>query len=64
MEEFLQVTADVDFNAALKEEYRVKKFVNPTYEKKSNEWKMAYRAGKPVVEAARSFVSSWLEELN
>ena len=64
LEEFLQVTADVDFNAALKEEYRVKKFVNPTYEKKSNEWKMAYRAGKPVVEAARSFVSSWLEELN
>lgn len=64
LEEFLQVTADVDFNAALKEEYRVKKFVNPAYEKKSSEWKMAYRAGKPTVEAARTFAKAWLAELN
>jgi len=64
LEEFLQVTADVDFNAQLKEEYRLKKFVNPAYEKKSAEWKMAYRAGKPAVEAARAFAKAWLAELN
>ena len=63
LEAFLQVTADVDYNAALKEEYRIKKFVNPTYEKKPAEWKMAYRAGKPAVDAARTFAKAWLAEL-
>jgi hypothetical protein len=41
LESFLQITADVDYNAALKEEYRQKKFVNSVYEKKPAEWKMA-----------------------
>lgn len=61
---FLQTTEDVDFNAALREEYRIKKFVNPVYEQKSAEWKMAFRSGKPVVETARSFAKQWLTELN
>ncbi len=47
----------------LKEEYRMKKFVNPAYEKKPAEWKMAYRAGKPAVDAARTFAKAWLAEL-
>jgi hypothetical protein len=64
LETFLKLTADVDFNAALKEEYRVKKFVNAAYEKKPAEWKMAYRAGRPAVEAARTFAKAWLAELN
>ena len=64
LETFLKLTADVDFNAALKEEYRVKKFVNPAYEKKPAEWKMAYRAGRPAVDAARTFAKAWLLELN
>ncbi len=64
LETFLKLTADVDFNAALKEEYRVKKFVNAAYEKKPDEWKMAYRAGRPAVEAARTFAKAWLAELN
>lgn len=64
LETFLQLTADVDYNAALKEEYRKKKFVNPAYEKKPAEWKMAYRAGKPAVDAARSFAKTWLTELH
>lgn len=63
LERFLQITSDVDFNAALKEEYRVKKFVNPAYENKPAEWKMAYRAGKPAVDAARTFAKAWLAEL-
>jgi hypothetical protein len=64
LETFLSLTADVDFNAVVKEEYRVKKFINPAYEKKPAEWKMAYRAGKPAVDAARQFAKSWLAELN
>ena len=64
LETFLRITADVDFNAALKEEYRKKKFVNPAYEEKPAEWKMAYRAGRPAVEAARTFAKAWIAELN
>jgi hypothetical protein len=64
LETFLKLTADVDFNATLKEEYRVKKFVNPAYEKKPAEWKVAYRAGRPAVDAARTFAKAWLAELN
>ena len=63
LESFLQLTADVDYNAALKEEYHKKKFVNSAYEKKPAEWKMAYRAGKPAVDAARTFAKAWLTEL-
>jgi len=63
LESFLQLTADVDYNAALKEEYHKKKFVNSAYEKKPPEWKMAYRAGKPAVDAARTFAKAWLTEL-
>lgn len=64
LEMFLNTTADVDFNAVLKEEYHVQKFVNPAYERKPAEWKMAFRSGKPVVETARSFAKQWLTELN
>ena len=63
LESFLQLTADVDYNAALKEEYHKKKFVNSAYEKKPAEWKMAYRAGKPAVDTARTFAKAWLAEL-
>lgn len=63
LEKFLAVTADVDYNAAVHVEYGLQKFNNAAYEKKPDEWKMAYRAGKPVVEAAREFASAWLREL-
>lgn len=64
LEQFLELTADVDYSAALKEEYGLKKFVNATYERKPDEWKMAYRCGKPVVEFTRSFAKQWLTELH
>jgi len=63
LQKMLDVTKDVDFNAALKEQYGKKKFVNPAYEAKSNEWKMAFRAGKEVTETTRAFVQQWLNEL-
>jgi hypothetical protein len=63
LEKFLTVTADVDYNAAVHEEYGRKKFNNAAYEKKPAEWKMAYRAGKPVVDAAREFAAGWIKEL-
>ena len=59
LNEFLEVSASVDFTAEL----RNNMFVNPDYEKKSPQWKMCYRAGKDVVEAARVEAKAWLDEL-
>jgi len=63
LEKFLTITADVDYNATVHEQYGLKKFDNTAYERKPDEWKMAYRAGKPVVDSAREFANAWLREL-
>lgn len=63
LERFLELTEDVDYEAALKEQYGLKKFVNPEYEKKPAEWKFAYRSGKEVTETARAFAQQWLSEI-
>lgn len=63
LEKFLQLTADVDYDAALKEVNGKKKFVDPVYESKPKEWKMAYRSGREVTETARKFVKQWLTEI-
>lgn len=61
---FLDLSKDVDFGAKLfpTEPGRMK-FVNSAYESKPDNWKLCYRAGKPAVDAARAFASSWLAEL-
>jgi hypothetical protein len=64
LKEFLDATNDVDFNAELVEKNNKKYFVNPAYERKSDRWKMAFRAGKEVVEPAREFAQKWIEEIN
>ncbi len=63
LQEYLQVAATVDFNAKLTEpdKYKIKKFVNPAYEKKSLKWKAIYRAGKEVNDVVTSFVKEWLK---
>jgi hypothetical protein len=66
---FLSETADVDFGAKLvacanNNSWRNHKcFANPTYERKPPEWKLSYRAGKPALDAARSFATNWLAEI-
>ena len=57
--EFLEVSATVDFDAQLNGSM----FANPTYEAKSQQWKMCFRAGKAVVTAAREEAQTWLKEL-
>ncbi|MFT3843817.1 MAG: hypothetical protein QM725_02100 [Lacibacter sp.] len=63
LEKYLALTATVDFNAALTaaDKYGKKKFTNPEYEKKSAEWKAAYRAGKDVNASVTAFVKEWLK---
>jgi hypothetical protein len=63
LREFLQLSADVDFNAKLRTEGGVSKFENPAYQAKSSQWKMCYRAGKDATAAARAAVQAWLSEL-
>jgi hypothetical protein len=62
LKKFIEVSATVDFNAALKEVYGKQKFVNPAYEDKSDEWKQIFRAGKDVTEVTRKFAQQWLAE--
>lgn len=65
LQEMIDITGDVDYAAELKEGYKGKKvFVNPVYEKKPAEWKLAYRAGKPATDAMRAAAAQWLKELN
>lgn len=59
LQSFLDISATVDFDATLNGE----QFANPENEKKSDQWKMCYRAGKTVIAAAREEVELWLKEL-
>jgi soluble cytochrome b562 len=63
LQNFLEETKEIDFGAQLTEKKGIKYFVNPAYERKSNYWKMAFRAGKEVVEPARSFVKEWVNSI-
>jgi hypothetical protein len=63
LQQFLDETKDVDFSAELYEKKGIKYFTNPVYERKSDRWKMVFRAGKEVVEPARAFVQEWMQEL-
>lgn len=65
LEAFLKLSANIDFNAALKKHASGKKmvFVNDEYERKPYAWKFCFRLGKETVEEARSFAQQWLKEL-
>ncbi|WP_299817915.1 hypothetical protein [uncultured Pontibacter sp.] len=64
LQQFLNETKDIDFNAALKDNGRGKmKFVDPTFEAKSRDWKKAFRAGKEATTTARQIAQQWLQEL-
>ena len=61
--EVLETTKDVDFSAELVTRNNKKYFANPAYEKKSNNWKYAFRAGKETTTTVRGFIQAWLKEL-
>ncbi|MBC8769514.1 hypothetical protein H4O18_16065 [Arenibacter sp. BSSL-BM3] len=62
LQEYLALAGTVDFSAKLTEpdNYKIRKFVNPAYEKKSLQWKACYRAGKEVNDVFTAFVKEWL----
>jgi hypothetical protein len=63
LQTILDITADVDYAAELTEANGIKYFVNPDYEKKPSEWKLAFRAGKVATDAVRTAAQQWLKEL-
>ena len=63
LQHYLSIAATVDFSAQLTEKYGRKRFVNPAYQGKNNEWKMIYRAGKEVYEQTKTFTEQWIKEL-
>jgi hypothetical protein len=67
LRDFLTLSESVDFGAKLvpcKDSWQHHScFADPTYEKKSEEWKRLYRAGKEPVEAARAFATTWLRDV-
>jgi len=63
LQKYLDIATTVDFNATLIEKYGKNRFTNPLYEGKNKDWKMIYRAGKEVYNAARPFAEQWIGEL-
>lgn len=63
LKEFLDLTADIDFDAKLVQSGKVKKFADPRLEAKSHEWKYCFRAGKETITAAREYARNWLNAL-
>ena len=63
LQQYLDIVNTVDFTAALKDAGGKKKFVNDSYERKSNDWKKVYRAGKEVNDVAKAFAAAWIKEL-
>ncbi|MBO9562628.1 MAG: hypothetical protein J7621_07635 [Niastella sp.] len=63
LQQVLSATSNVDYNAQLVARDGLKRFAKPDYERKSAEWKMAFRAGKETTEAVRAFAKQWLQEL-
>ncbi len=65
LREFLETSKDVAYDAKLvpAANGKLMRFADRTYEHKSEEWKLCFRAGKEPVEAARAIASAWLQEL-
>lgn len=63
LQQMLDATADVDFNAQLTEKWGKKVFVNSAYERKNSNWKYAFRAGKEVTQTVRQFAEQWVKEI-
>lgn len=63
IEEFLELSADVNFEAKLVPSGSRMRFADDEYEDKPPDWKVCFRAGKEATMAAREFAQAWLAEL-
>ncbi len=64
LEQFLEVTKDVDYDARLvKQGWGTMEFENPEYVSKPMLWKQCFRLGKTAGNEFRAFATEWLTEL-
>ncbi|RYZ30694.1 MAG: hypothetical protein EOO10_01930 [Chitinophagaceae bacterium] len=65
LQSYLDIVATVDFDARLTnaDQYGIRKFVKPEYEKKDNRWKAIFRAGREVNVVVTAFVKDWMKEM-
>jgi hypothetical protein len=61
LQEFLDISTDVDFDAKLVPAGRLMRFAEPRYEEKPPIWKLCYRAGREACGAARDAAQAWLK---
>ena len=60
LQEFLDLSKDVDFGARLVPAGGRQRFADPRCEDKADQWKLCYRAGREAVTAARAAAQAWL----
>ncbi len=63
LEQVLEQTADVAFDATLVEAAGRRRFADPELEAKGAVWKAGFRAGRPALTAARALASAWIADL-
>jgi flagellar biosynthesis GTPase FlhF len=63
LQEFLDVSQDVDFTARLVPAGSRQRFADTRYEAKPDQWKLCYRAGREAVTSARETARAWLGSL-
>lgn len=63
LQEFLALTADIDFDAKLVEKGGKKRFADPKLEAKDETWKRCFRCGRETITAARTYAQQWLAAL-
>lgn len=64
LQQFLEMSADINFEAELKEDtHGVKHFADWELEQKNEHWKLCFRSGKETVTAARAYAEQWLKEI-
>jgi hypothetical protein len=64
LQEFLDISKDVDFGAKLVPAGRLMRFADPRYEEKPPIWKLCFRAGREATEAARAAAQAWLKGIS
>ena len=60
LQQFLELTEGMDFNAKLVKRGKFYYFENPALEEKDAEWKLMFRCGKDVILPAREYAKQWM----
>jgi len=63
LQQFLDLTQNIDFNAKLIDKNGKKIFADPTLEAKDALWKRCFRAGPESIKAARRFAQEWMASI-